>query len=105
VFDGSGTLAVRRHQGGRDDAVLRGDFVDDRPNLGDLAGAVDEDAVGRNVACEGAEAVAEGALVAGEPPLPTQGGDPRRARLSQAPRKDGVDGAAVGLRGLAGVDT
>jgi hypothetical protein len=41
VFDGSGTLAVRRHQGGRDDAVLRGDFVDDRPNLGDLAGAVD----------------------------------------------------------------
>ena len=69
-----------------------------------LLGAVDEHGVGRNVACEGAEAVAEGPLVAGEAPLAAQGGDAGGAGLSQAPRQGGVDRAAVGLRGLARVD-
>ena len=69
-----------------------------------LLGRSTKTRVGRNVACEGAEAVAEGPLVAGEPPLAAQGGDSCGARLSQAPRQGGVDGAAVGTRGLAGVD-
>ena len=83
---------------GGDHAVLRGDLVHDRPELGDLPRAVDEDLyVGRG--WRGAEAIAEGSLVAGEPPFAAQRRDPARPRRSQAPRERRVEGATADLRG------
>ena len=83
VLQCSGSLAVGRHERGGDDAVLRGDLVDHRPQLGDLARTVDEHRVRGEVAGQRGDAVAERPLVAGEAPLAAQRRD-ARARLLAA---------------------
>ena len=108
----SGTLAVRRHQGGRDDAVLRGDLVDDEPNLGDLAGAVYDDAVGRSVACEGVDTKGHpdrGIAIAGvcDPAAEVQGRRRRalrrRSALRLATGRTSTSGRACSTRSRTGV--